>query len=114
VVNCLKRYSYRGQCKIQSAYRARARRSPSHGGEPRVTDSCPVYSIYEVWDGAGQYRVRAEAPAAGASLTLPVELANTESDDPGAAIRLVVSGGEFDVFLNEQTRRLNTNSSFIR
>jgi hypothetical protein len=100
-------------CKIHGAYRARARRLPSHGGEPRVTDSCPVYSIYGVRDGACQYRVRAEAPATGASLTLPVELANTESDDPGAAIRLVVSGGEFDVFLNEQTCRLGTNSSFI-
>ena len=104
----------RTHCCIQGAYRALAWRSPSRGGEPRVTDSDPVYSIYECWDGAGQYRVRAEAPATGASLTLPVELANTESDDPGAAIRLVVSGGEFDVLLNEQTRRLNTNSSFIR
>ncbi|MDB2269274.1 hypothetical protein PM035_16630 [Halorubrum ezzemoulense] len=76
------------------------------------SDMGSSYSIYEVWDGAGQYRVRAEAPATGASLTLPVELANTESDDPGAAVKLVVSGGEFDVFLNEQMHRLDTSSSF--
>jgi hypothetical protein len=76
------------------------------------SDMGSSYSIYEVWDGAGQYRVHAEAPATGASLTLPLELADTESDNPGAALRLVVSGGEFDVFLSEQTRRLDTNSSF--
>lgn len=69
------------------------------------------YSIHEVWDGAGRYRVRAKVPTTGASIDLPVTLADAGGEETREAVKLVVSGGEFDVFLNEQTRRVDTNSS---
>lgn len=73
------------------------------------SDMGSSYSVYEVWDGAGQYRVGAEAPATGASIDLPVELTAVGGEDEMAAVRLVVSGGEFDVFLNTQTSRIDAD-----
>jgi hypothetical protein len=75
------------------------------------SDMGDSYSIYEVWDGAGEYRVRAAAPATGATVDLPVELTDAGGEDTRAPVKLVVSGDEFDVFLNERTRRADADSS---
>lgn len=73
------------------------------------SDMGDEYTIYEVWEGPGRYRVQAEAPSTGATIDLRVELTRIGGEDAFAPLRLVVSGEEFDVFLNEATRRADSS-----